>query len=171
MKSTKPHLKLPRIAICGAAELRDLKHDAFTHVVSIWAADAPRNVEAQLNGMFPKAQRHVVFFDDVINETEDPSGPNPEHVRAILHFGRTLTENDTLLVQCLAGISRSSAAAFSIGYQLMGPWSEQAILDHLIQLRPHILPNLRMVRMADVILERGGAMNSTVESYVKKWIC
>ena len=69
MKHSKMKLNLPRITICGAEQLRTLKHADFTHVVSIWGAQAPRIVITRMEVMFPTAKLHVAFFDDVIEGT------------------------------------------------------------------------------------------------------
>lgn len=166
MKPAKNVLHLPRITICGAAQLRDLNHADFTHVVSIWGAYAPRIVASRLDAMFPKSKIHVAFFDDVLEGTTESGAPSSEHVRDILSFGSSLTAKDSLLVQCLAGISRSSASAYSIACQLAGAGHEQEILERLVRKHPGIRPNPRIVRMADEILERNGVMLSALESHL-----
>jgi len=167
MKSSKKNLNLPRITICGAEQLRALKHADFTHVVSIWGAQAPRIVITRMEAMFPTAKLHVAFFDDVIGGTMESGAPGSEQVREILDFGSLLTPNDSLLVQCLMGISRSSACAFSIACQLAGAGHEHEMLKRLVKKHSGIRPNPRITRIADEMLGRNGAMTAVVDAHLK----
>jgi predicted protein tyrosine phosphatase len=160
-------MKLPRITICGAEQLRSLKHSDFTHVVSIWGAHAPRIVITRMEAMFPAAKLHVTFFDDVLEGTTETGAPGSEHVRDILDFGSWLTSGDSLLVQCLMGISRSSACAFAIACQHAGVGCEQEVLKRLVKKHPGIRPNPRIAQIADDLLGRNGAMANAVDAYLK----
>jgi predicted protein tyrosine phosphatase len=42
------------------------------------------------------------------------SGPTEEHARAVVDFGRSVPDGSALLVNCQAGVSRSTAAALII---------------------------------------------------------
>lgn len=168
MKSKRNALNLPQITICGAAQLRDLNHAEFSHVVSIWGAGAPRDVISRLGAMFPSARIHVAFFDDVIESTEESGAPGADQVRDILSFGTMVKAEDSLLVQCLAGVSRSSASAYSIACQFVGAGHERAVLDRLLSKHPGIRPNLRIVQIADAILDRNGAMTTAVHGHLQE---
>lgn len=159
---------LPTITICAASHLRDLAPGSFTHVISIWGALTPANVATRMQSMFPDARLHVAFFDDVIAESADAVPPRQEQVRELLEFGRSLTAQDSLLVHCLAGISRSSASAFSIACQLAGQGLETTVLDGLVKRHPSIRPNVRITGMADTLLGRNGAMLDAVAAHLKR---
>lgn len=120
-----------------------------------------------MEAMFPTAKLHVVFFDDVLEGTTETGAPGSEHLRDILNFGSGLTTKDSLLVQCLMGISRSSACAFSIACQLAGVGHEREILRRLVKMHPGIRPNPRIARIADEMLGRNGAMTAVLYAHLK----
>ena len=131
------------------------------------SAQAPRIVITRMEAMFPTAKLHVAFFDDVIEGTMESGAPGSEQMRDILNFGSLLTPNDSLLVQCLMGISRSSACAFSIACQLAEVGREQEILKRLVKKHSGIRPNPRITRIADEMLGRNGAMTAVVDAHLK----
>ena len=84
--------------------------------------------------------------------------PEPDDVEQIVRFVDAIVGTRTL-IHCQQGISRSTAAAFIVTAKLLGPGRELEALDHVVKLRPIALPNTRMVRFADAILGRAGAMS------------
>lgn len=83
--------------------------------------------------------------------------PGEAHVRAILGFGRTLRPGARLLIHCMAGISRSTAAAWMLACQAR-PGREAEMLAHVRRIRPQALPNRLMVRIADDVLGARGRL-------------
>ena len=83
--------------------------------------------------------------------------PNEDHVRAILRFGCRLEPGARVLIHCMAGISRSTAAAWILGVQA-APGREADVLAHIRRLRPQAMPNRLMIALADRILEADGRM-------------
>jgi predicted protein tyrosine phosphatase len=69
-----------------------------------------------------------------------------------------------VVVHCFAGISRSTAAAFS-GLCAVRPDLDEAEIAWRLRSRsPQATPNLRIVTLADLILGRGGRMVRAVEA-------
>lgn len=167
MKSSKDSLNLPQITICGAEQLRALKHTGFTHIISIWGSRAPHVVTSRMKTLFPAAKLHITFFDDVIEGTEETGSPGLEHLQGILAFSSGLTPADSLLVQCLMGISRSSACAFAIACQHTGAGYEHEVLKRLLKRHPGIRPNPRIAQLADDLLGRNGKMVAVVDAHLK----
>ena len=120
-----------------------------------------------MEAMFPAAKLHVTFFDDVLEGATETGAPGSEHVRDILDFGCQLTLGDSFLVQCLMGISRSSACAFAIACQHAGAGYEQEVLKRLVKKHPGIRPNPRIAQIADDLLGRNGAMAAVVDAHLK----
>ena len=89
--------------------------------------------------------------------------PTKEDVELILKFGdvcRTASNTQTthLVIHCLAGVSRSTAAAYAIFCMLLGPESEERAFVHLIKIRSCASPNRLVVKYADELLGRNGKM-------------
>ncbi|HWA50741.1 MAG TPA: tyrosine protein phosphatase [Dongiaceae bacterium] len=93
-------------------------------------------------------------FDDI--EAECDGAPQEAHVVQAFAFARTVQGN--LLVHCHAGISRSGAMAYALMAEALGPGREAQALDELLAQRPIVVPNGRVVRIADRVMGRGGAL-------------
>ena len=167
---TDPATRLPAITICGVSELDDeARCGRHTHVVSIWGKDEGESVSRLVAGLFPHASLHLAFFDDISMET--PYGPSEQDIRMILEFGKRLGPQDRLLVHCLAGVSRSSACAFSLACQCTDPGDAARVLALLRANRPFIMPNTLIVRYADALLGRGQRMVEAVNrSRMEQWM-
>jgi predicted protein tyrosine phosphatase len=82
--------------------------------------------------------------------------PKPEHVEAILDFGRLLAEDGTtrekahLLVHCHMGVSRSTAAMVMLMTQSNPQLGEQRIFEQLLELRPQAWPNSLMLKLLTI---------------------
>jgi predicted protein tyrosine phosphatase len=85
--------------------------------------------------------------------------PTENSVRDLLDLGRRLKAEpvDHLLIHCHMGISRSTAAAITLMVQ-DHPGREEDSFRHLRRIRPKAWPNSRMIRFADDMLGRGGAL-------------
>ncbi|MFO1112996.1 MAG: protein-tyrosine-phosphatase [Rhodospirillales bacterium] len=150
-----PLLPYP-ITICGLAELCGHAEAGFTHVVSI------------LDPIWPdpdefddwEAHRRVLWrFDDVVEVGGGYSAPRREDVQAILALGADLRNEAAarVLIHCHAGVSRSTAAAVILMAQ-HNPGREAAVFAELRRIRPRSWPNALMLRLADAMLHREGAL-------------
>jgi predicted protein tyrosine phosphatase len=74
----------------------------------------------------------------------------------VLAFTRTLTDNDRLLVHCRAGVSRSTAMIIAIFLQ-HGMDPDQAF-SHVRRLRPEMIPNRRILELADARFRLSGRL-------------
>jgi predicted protein tyrosine phosphatase len=154
------------ITICGEPEIAGTVN-GHTYAVSI--------MDPGMQARFPAALRedHILrlnFHDlDRPLPANHPSRlawerrgfgivlPDERHVRAILEFGARIEPKAKVLIHCMAGISRSTAAAWIIGAQA-APGREAEVLGYIRQIRPQALPNRRMVRIADEMLGAEGRM-------------
>ena len=102
----------------------------------------------------PAPQHLRLRFDDI--EADCAGAPQEAHVVEAFSFARVVS--GALLVHCHAGISRSGARAFALMAEALGPGREEQALDELLAQRPVIVPNGRVVKIADKVMGRDGAL-------------
>jgi predicted protein tyrosine phosphatase len=111
-----------------------------------------------------KERQHLrLTFHDIIAEMNGLQAPTREHVEKIVAFIEDWDRSGKLLIHCWAGISRSTASAFTAMCLLNPREDERALARELRSRSPFASPNLRMVGFADAILGRGGRMVEAVE--------
>ncbi len=90
------------------------------------------------------------------------AAPDAHHVESLLAFAEGWDRAAPMLVHCWAGVSRSTATAFSIACAANPKASEMEIAQTLRAASPTATPNKRIVSLADDILQRGGRMRAAV---------
>jgi predicted protein tyrosine phosphatase len=150
------------LTISGIDDIEMLQGTPFTRIISISDADlqASRGYEAKLRALFPGARFLFSYFEDV--EYARPDAPDRDDVYRILLFSQSLTPQDKILVQCRAGISRSTAIACAIVCQHSAPGEEMSAVRQVRKIRPQMLPNFLIIRLADEILQRQGKLIAAV---------
>lgn len=156
-----------KVIIAGVPSLPKLASNKFTHVISLWDVDHGREAAKQIiEPLFPSARIHLCVFDDIHDKGTSTSAAGMEDVKGILAFAKSLRNEDSLLVHCRAGISRSTAVTFSIFCSIAGPGKEEKCLEQVLKIRPKAVPNRNIVRLADQLLGRDGAMIEVIERYL-----
>lgn len=152
-----------RLTICGIEELDSFARVGVSHVLSILG---PQQPVPPVFERFRPHRRTTLRFDDVVVPVEGHAQPARPHVEAILALGRDLAagEPQHLLVHCMAGVSRSTAAAAILMAQA-NPGREAAVFGEFAELRPRAWPNSRMIGFADELLGCGGAMSAALQRY------
>jgi predicted protein tyrosine phosphatase len=69
-----------------------------------------------------------------------------------------------LVIHCFAGISRSTASAFTIACALNPNRDEVTIARQIRAASPSAYPNRRIVTLADQVLTRNGRMVAALEA-------
>ena len=111
------------------------------------------------------ADRHLkIGVNDISDPTEGLLLCQESMVQAILDFGAGWDEREPILVHCWAGISRSSATAFTLACERNPETAERDIAERLRRTCARATPNRRIVAIADDLLGRGGRMVDAVDS-------
>ena len=112
-------------------------------------------------GLLP--ERHLkLAVNDIAEPTEGLIPPDESVVLRLLAFGRTWDETAPMLIHCWAGISRSTASAFTLACERSPDVDERAIAMAMRLAAPHASPNRRIVALADDMLGRRGRMVDAV---------
>ena len=127
------------------------------HTVSLLSPSLPPPAFA-----LPPEQRLHLAFNDIAAPAEGLVHPTEAHMDALLAFFGRWDRRSTLLIHCLAGISRSTAAGYTAACLRDGPGAETRLALRLRDVAPFATPNPLMIAMADRMLGRGGTMIAAV---------
>ena len=96
-----------------------------------------------------------MLIADVVTE----EGATEEDVQQIIQLAEQLkSHSGKVLIHCEAGVSRSTAAALIIYACWLGPGREHDAMERVIAKRSIAIPNRRMVRLADSLLQLDGRL-------------
>ena len=101
---------------------------------------------------------------DISEHLPDYTAPQAQHVEDLLRFAEQWGGEGPMVVHCWAGISRSTAAAFSSLCLVNPDVPEVAIARALRLASPTAQPNRLIVRLADEALGRKGRMLSAIDT-------
>ena len=104
-----------------------------------------------------------VDVDDISVQESGFILPQQAHLLKILDFTKTLTDQDRLLVHCLAGISRSTA--ISIGICIQHGMGFREAYEHVKLIRPVLQPNTIFLRLIDDHFQLDGRLVALNRSY------
>ncbi len=110
-------------------------------------------------------ENHLILaVDDIALPQDGYTVPAEEHVARLVQFVRGWDRAAPMVVHCFAGISRSTAAAFTAACVLNPQREEGEIARAIRAASPTAQPNARIVSIADRLLKREGRMIRAVES-------
>ena len=149
------------LIVCGLSEVKRLiALRRPSHLVTLLDPASMIETPAGLS-----AERHLrVGVNDIAEPMEGLVVPCEEVVVDLIAFARDWDERAPMLIHCWAGISRSTAAAFTIACERSAPGKEADIARALREAAPHAYPNRRIVTLADDLLGRRGRMVDAVEA-------
>ena len=104
----------------------------------------------------------LLTMHDIVEEREGMTAPAAYHVEALVAFAEAWDRRRPLAINCYAGISRSTAAAYIVACALSPRRDEEELAGTLRRLSPSATPNIRLVSLADDILGRGGRMTRAI---------
>ena len=107
-----------------------------------------------------------LWMNDIAEAQAGLVAPGRAHVESLIGFARQWARDRDharpLVINCFAGISRSTAAAYIVAASLT-PERDEAELAWALRLAsPSATPNPRLVRHADEILGREGRMVAAI---------
>lgn len=151
------------IYVCPLSAVEDLaaRHRP-SHVVSLLDPDSIAALPTP-PGIAP--ERHLkVALNDIALPSDGHVHPDESHVAEVIAFLRGWEPAAPLVIHCWAGISRSTATAFTAMCMYDEDACEFALARLLRQRGAHAHPNRLIVRHADRLLGRGGRMIEAVEA-------
>lgn len=111
------------------------------------------------------AGRHLHLTMNDINEPrEGMIPPDVSHVKALLDFARRWNRQGPMVINCYAGISRSTAAAYVVQCSFLRDVDEGELAMNLRHRAPSATPNARIIALADDALSRQGRMRRAIAS-------
>lgn len=147
------------IYVCPLSKLaHTVQHTGARHVVTLinqdTLVDRPESVEVG-NHLF-------LGMHDIADPLEGMVCPSEQHVDTLLDFVGRWDRQTPLVVHCYAGISRSTAAAFTAYCAIRPDVAEKEVAARIRARSREATPNIRIVQMADDILGREGRMVEAV---------
>lgn len=151
------------LLIVDREEAERLLRDAerFTHLLSFNGVSNNFPVE----GYERVRNHHAAFFSD-IEQPGHRGSPTIEHIRELVAFAdkmKSYHDPICLLAHCTAGISRSTAGSFITLAHLYGPGEEARAMAEVMHVRGMADPNSLMVKLADDLLDRNGALTKQLD--------
>jgi predicted protein tyrosine phosphatase len=146
---------MPRIYVCNLVEMADHAQALeVSHLVSLVSPDEQPPTPACL----AIERHHRVGIHDISEPLDGHILPAAEHIEGLIDFVRAWRHDEApILIHCVAGISRSMAAAL-ITLAVKAPGRELDAARHLRGAAAHAWPNRRMIELADELLGCAGRL-------------
>ncbi len=148
------------IIVCGldAVQAQVDKH-SVGRVISLLGPDTPHRT---FTGVVPE-QHLKLTFHDIIAPMEGFSGPQKSDAEKLVAFIEKWDRGHPLLIHCWAGISRSTASAYTALCMLRPRADEEELAHELRAASPSATPNRLIVSYTDALLGRQGRMSRAIE--------
>lgn len=129
-----------------------------SHLISLVAPDEMPETPSGV-----RASCHLrIACHDIVEPMAEHILPDIEHVRILIAFAERWNRDSPMLIHCVAGVSRSMAAALVVS-TLQAGGCEHELAQGLRARAPHANPNWRIIALADELLGRGGRLNDAVK--------
>ena len=148
------------IIVCPISKVQPLIDEhGVSHVVTLLAPETPQPAPQGI-----ARDKHLkLAFHDILGELEGHVAPRAADAERLIGFFETWDREQPMLIHCWAGISRSTAAAFTALCLLRAESDEEEIAWELREASPSATPNRLIVSLADNVLGRQGRMVRAVE--------
>ena len=112
-----------------------------------------------------KTNNHLrLTMSDIDEPMDGRILPEREHIEQLITFANSWNRTTPMLIHCLAGISRSTAATFITLCTLNPEISEIQIARTLRKASPTAHPNRLLIELGDSLLKRDGKMIGAIEN-------
>jgi predicted protein tyrosine phosphatase len=153
-------VRAPRICVCGLHDLPDVVAEVRPgRLISLLPAEDQPATPPTLED----ADHLRVLIDDIGEPQAGLVAPARNHVEQLVAFLRVSPPDVSLVIHCMAGVSRSPAAALT-ALAIDAPGREREAAALLRKAAPFACPNPLLVALADAVLQRGGALVAAVDA-------
>ena len=111
-----------------------------------------------------RADHLVLRIDDIIDPLDGYTAPLDDHVDQLVRFVGRWDRATPIVFHCYAGISRSTAAAYTTVCALNPDRDEHEIARAIRTATPIAQPNSRFIALADKALGRRGRMIEAIRA-------
>jgi predicted protein tyrosine phosphatase len=149
------------IIVCGLKAVeQQIEYHGARSVISLLGPETPHRTFASID-----AARHLkLTMHDIIDSAEGFSAPRVNDAERLIDFVSSWDRTEPLLIHCWAGISRSTASAYTALCMLRPGISEEDLAWELREASPSATPNRLIVSHADALLKREGRMTRAIEA-------
>lgn len=146
---------MPAIYVCPLSRLGEtVEQSGARHIVTmINTGTVVRRPES-----VPEDNHLFLGFNDISTPIEGMRLPGQDHMDAYLSFLERWDRGNPIVVHCFAGVSRSTAGAFTAMCFFRPDLAEKEVALRLRRASPSATPNIRLVELADASLGRSGRM-------------
>lgn len=149
------------IIVCPLNKAQGLIVDhGVGHVVSLLGPDTPHR---SFEGIGRDAHLRLTFHD-IVQPADGYSPPTSKDAERLVAFLKNWRRESPMLIHCWAGISRSTAAAFTALCLFRPEATEDDLAWELRAASPSATPNRLIVMLADSLMGRDGRMVRAIES-------
>ena len=148
------------IHVCSLARLHQtVAETGARHVITLMK---DISLVERPSAVAPQNHLHIKV-DDITCPIDGYTHPCEEHVTRLVQFAKQWDRSTPIVIHCYAGISRSTAGAYSVACALSDR-DEMAIAQDMRHASPTAMPNSLIVSLADRMLGRKGRMIAAIES-------
>jgi predicted protein tyrosine phosphatase len=148
------------IVVCGLNAVQDqVDTHGVGRVISLLSPDTPHR---SFDGIVPE-QHLRLSFHDIVEAAGDFSAPKATDAEKLVRFIEAWDRKQPLLIHCWAGISRSTASAYTALCMLRPKVDEEELAFELRAASPSATPNKLIVSYTDALLGRSGRMSRAIE--------
>ena len=152
---------MPAIYVCPLSRLGNtVEQSGASHIVTM----INEGTIVRRPPSVPEDNHLFLGFNDISAPIDGMRLPGQDHMDAFLAFLERWDRTSPIVVHCFAGVSRSTAGAFTAMCHFRPDLSETEIAMRLRDASPSATPNIRLVELADASLGRGGRMVEAVSA-------
>lgn len=137
-----------------------VRENGVSHAISLLSPDTPWPVFETLD-----ASRHLkLTLHDITSSAPGLIEPRTSDAERLIQFVRGWDASAPMLIHCWAGISRSTASAFTALCMMRPDESEMDLAQELREASPSATPNRLLVSYVDKLLGRNGRMIAAIDA-------